>query len=148
MKYLRKIFENTTQDELQDLCDSYFPYLYDEGFEIRISTGRFNITVMNTQKHPESGHLIVTLGMPGPSSRFVPFSWDQVKDYYIPFLQILVRRYELILDPVQSSTNGYVGFNTEMGMKYLSLDQVINDKVERVLGCRIWNIHIRIVDKI
>lgn len=141
MKHLKPFNESkeNLQQEVKDFCDNSLVYLLDDGF---------NITVMNTQKHPESGHLIVTLGMPGPSSRFVPFSWDQVKDYYIPFLQILVRRYELILDPVQSSTNGYVGFNTEMGMKYLSLDQVINDKVERVLGCRIWNIHIRIVDKI
>lgn len=38
MKYLRKIFEDNTE-ELKDLCDSYFAYLYDEGFEVKISIG-------------------------------------------------------------------------------------------------------------
>jgi hypothetical protein len=82
MKYLKKIFENTTEDELQDLCDSYFPYLYDEGFEIRISTGILE-------------EMCIKIHKPNNDGPTYNFSWDQIKDYFIPFLQRLLTKVDL-----------------------------------------------------
>ncbi len=143
MKHIKPFNESVDNlvEELKDFCETSLAYLIDDGFNI-------SLQLRDKVKYPEKQHIIMTLGMPSNSSRFTLFSWNKVKDHFIPFLQMLVKRYELILDPVQSSTNGYIGFNTEIAMRYLSLDQVINDRVNQDFGCRIWNITIRIIDKI
>jgi len=145
MRYIKPFNENKEifVDELKDFCENHLAYLIDEGFNIT-AIERFN-------KLEGNQYIIVNLDIPGPSSRFVLFYWNYVKDHYIPFLQMLIRRYKLILDPDCKTPTGYVGFNTEMGMKYLSLDQVINDEVSQVFNCRIWgiaDITIRVIEKI
>ena len=85
------------------------------------------------------------MGLPANSEGYFKlFSWNDVKDSYIPFIQMLVRRYELL--PYNSKDHVY--FNTEMGLKYLSLEQVINDEIATEFGCRLWGINLQILDKI
>jgi hypothetical protein len=83
MKHLKPFNENIDNtEELQDLCDSYFAYLYDEGFEVNITTGLLDERCIKIHKPNSSG----------PTYKF---SWDDVKDYFIPFLQILLTKEDL-----------------------------------------------------
>ena len=140
MKHLRPFNESkeNLKDELQDFCETSLAYLYDEGFTI-------SITSRDKVKYPDKQHILVTLGVRMHSNEPNPwelYCWDDVKDYYIPFLQRLTRRYELLAYPA-----GYLAFNTERGVFYLPLEQVINDEVSQVFKCPMWGINIKILDK-
>lgn len=94
MKYLRKIFEDNTE-ELQDLCDSYFAYLYDEGFEIHI-------------EGQESWGYVIKIVKPTVERNFSingnqTFTWDEIKDYFIPFTQQLLKNHDLNPNPFAST---------------------------------------------
>jgi hypothetical protein len=146
MKHLKKFNENLQSDEveqLKDFCETSLAYLLDDGYNV-------SLFIRDKVKYPGKNHVIVSLGLPKyktPSSAldYGRFHWNDVKDYYIPFLQMLQRRYEL-----QSylGDTGYVCFNDEMGFRYLSLDKVINDRVGLEVGSRLWGINLKIVDKI
>jgi len=130
MKHLKRFNESLQSDEvdeLKDFCETSLAYLLDDGYQVSVS-------MRDKVKYPEKQHTIVSLGLKG-NMGYRLFDWNDVKDYFIPFLQMLVRRYELL--PVY--------FNTEDGFKYFSLEQVINDDVS--IGS-LWGININIVDKI
>jgi hypothetical protein len=147
MKHLKKFNESLQSDEideLKDFCETSLAYLLDEGYNVSVS-------MRDQVKYPEKQHTIVSLGLDSKYSEFQTFDWNDVKDYYIPFLQMLVRRYELLPYTTGDGRwkiefHGYVCFNTELGFRYLSLDQVINDSVGPY--CSLWGINLKIVDKI
>jgi hypothetical protein len=88
MKYLKKIFENdlysqVDSDELQDFCETYLAYLLDDT--------SFKIEVIDAEKW---NSYIIWLGKT-LNPRIQPFKWDDIKDYYIPFVTMLSREYDL-----------------------------------------------------
>jgi hypothetical protein len=143
MKHLKKFNESLQPDEvteLKDFCETSLAYLLDDGYNVSLSI----------REYPEKQHSrhifamsIVSLGLKGDMG-YRLFDWNDVKDYYIPFLQMLQRRYELLSYNDEGAS--YLQFNTELGFRYLSLDQVINDRVGPY--CRLWGINLKIVDKI
>jgi hypothetical protein len=141
MRYIKPFNENVDnfEEELRDFCETSLAYLLDEGYDIQVS-------LRDKVKYPEKQHILVTLGLRAKENTWLQdydlFFWDDVKDYYIPFLQMLVRRYELLAYPA-----GYLGFNTKRGVFYLSVEQVINDE-SQVFDCPMWGINIRILNKI
>jgi hypothetical protein len=85
---------------------------------------------------------MVTFGLPGQEDSEL-FYWNDVKNYYIPFLQMLERRYKLH----NFSVNGQVGevyFNTDTSYKFNKLEQVIEDNVENT---GLWGLGLMISDK-
>jgi hypothetical protein len=155
MKHLKRFNESLEPvevDELKDFCETSLAYLLDDGYNVSLS-------IRDQVKYPGKNHVIVSLGL--PEEKYVPglpysskFYWNDVKDYYIPFLQMLVRRYELL--PYKG--DGYVYFNTdlwfdqsgEIGFDYFSIDEVINDRVGGMdhIVTGLWAINLQIVDKI
>lgn len=99
MKYLKKIFENdlynqVEEDELMDFSQSYLSYLLDDT--------RFKLEVYESSKWDSYiiWLSIVLLKEDGP------FKWNEIKDYYIPFITMLSREYDLddkVLDQIGSS---------------------------------------------
>lgn len=87
MKYLKKIFESTTEEELQDLCDSYFAYLYDEGFEVKVEKD-----IVPVYDEPDIIVHTIKLCKPNDDGPAYKFSWNEIKDYFIPFLQRLLAK--------------------------------------------------------
>lgn len=144
MKHIKPFNENKDnfEEELRDFCETSLAYLLDEGYDI-------SVTLKDKVKYPEKKYVLVTLGLkdqesnPGHGCGWELYYWNDVKDYYIPFLQMLVRRYKL-----QAYPTGYLAFNTKRGVFYLPLEQVINDEVSQVFDCPMWGINIRILDKI
>ena len=146
MKHIKPFNESLLSDEvdeLKDFCETSLAYLLDDGYNVDVS-------IRNAVKYPGKNHVIVSLGLPTYSESglldYKRFHWNDVKDYYIPFLQMLVRRYELL--PYRGQ--GYVYFNGEMGFDYFSLDEVIDDTVSGMnhIGSSLWGINLKIVGKV
>jgi len=100
MKYLKKIFENdlysqVDEVELKDFCDTYLAYLLDDtSFKLEVYESFSNDSYIIWL----SKHLV--------DRRARPFKWDEIKDYYIPFVMMLSREYDLnteMIDQVGSS---------------------------------------------
>jgi hypothetical protein len=140
MKHIKTFNESKENlvEDLQDFCDTSLAYLYDEGYNV-------SVTLRDKVKFPDKQHLLVTLGLKAKENTWLQdydlFSWNDVKDYYIPFIQMLVRRYELLDYPA-----GDFAFNTERGIFYVPLEYIINDQVSQVFDCRIWGINLKILD--
>jgi hypothetical protein len=95
MKYLKKIFENdlyaqVDEVELKDFCETYLAYLLDDT--------SFKIEVIDTERSgAKSGYdsYIMWLGKTLVDRRIQAFHWNDIKDYYIPFVTMLSREYDL-----------------------------------------------------
>ena len=86
MKYLRKFNEGVSEEDIRDFCESSFAYLMDEGFTIKIFSDSRPFSTLR------SGEFNIWLQKDNAKSFF---KWDDVKDYYIPFLQLLNNRYDI-----------------------------------------------------
>ena len=86
MKHLRKFNESIDKDELKDFVESCLAYLLDEGFHVFIPRGV-----------SEDGTTAIWLAL---SNQYAlnrnGFTWDQIKDHYIPLLKLLSNRYDII----------------------------------------------------
>jgi hypothetical protein len=122
MKYI-KLFEDLFEDNLQDFCDNYLAYLKDEGFNVYINSA----VSMYGWKNGE-----ITISY--PSGSYNPFrninfmlddfSWDVVKDHFIPFLQMLYKEYNY-----DKSTDKIIFFTPNAKYITKSFDEVVNDKI-------------------
>ena len=94
MRYLKdyneaKFWRTVNLEPLKELCENSLIYLLDEDFELVFET--------RTVRFPE----VRTIGYNGETGvnisleSKVTHSWAEVKDYYIPFLQRLTRKYKL-----------------------------------------------------
>ena len=124
MKHLKKFNESLTTDEfeeLKDFCETSLAYLLDEDLDIS-----FRQNLYNTR---------VTLYIGDLSMLDHLFKWNDVKDYYIPFLQMLVRRYELgsKMNGVRSSSfMPQVYFDCEFSEEDTSPEDCINDNLGKI----------------
>jgi len=112
--------------ELQYFCENYLAYLLDEGFGIRVRHGsredRARIEFYKDDVHFPA-----------------PFNWNDVKDHYIPFYQMLSKEYEISTTSLfpQSMRNCSVKFEYRKPAKQLweteprwfTAQEIINDEV-------------------
>jgi hypothetical protein len=137
MRYLKKFNESVSKEDLQDFCESSLAYLMDEGFTVsimggddprtRLPSGQFNIFLQKEAREF--------------------FKWDDVKDYYIPFLKLLSNRYDIGTFVTEASEPS-VRFRYRKKSDYsfvnvnknFSLYRVINDNVFDSEGY--WKDHI------
>lgn len=90
MRYLKRYNENVGEEDLRDFCESSLAYLMDEGFTIKIY-GQRTLPYSSLPK----GQFNVWLQKNNGFTLNEFFKWDDVKDYYIPFLQLLSNRYDI-----------------------------------------------------
>ena len=85
MKHLRRYNESLDKDELEDFVESCLAYLLDEGFNVFIprSSGDDSVAIWLAISNQYS-------------TNSTSFTWDQIKDYYIPLLKLLSNRYDII----------------------------------------------------
>lgn len=86
MKYLKRFNESVSEEDLRDFCESSLAYLMDEGFTIKIYSND------DPRTRLPRGEFNIWLQKDNAKSFF---KWDDVKDYYIPFLRLLSNRYDI-----------------------------------------------------
>lgn len=86
MRFLKRFNEGVSEEDIRDFCESSFAYLMDEGFTIKIFSSERPFSSL------VKGEFNIWLQKDNAKSFF---KWDDVKDYYIPFLQLLDNRYDI-----------------------------------------------------
>ena len=88
MKHLKEFNESLNKEELQDFCDTYLAYLLDEGYSIEASEIGFGeyVLVLRNENRPTN--------VPIDSPELL-FTWEEVKDQFIPFLHMLSKQYTI-----------------------------------------------------
>ena len=128
MKHLKRYNESLTPDEVDDLkdfCEVNLAYLLDEDFIVDIDS-RFGTT----------GNVSFNL------KRELGFTWNEISDHFIPFLQRLSNKY-VIIDRIMISFQGTGTRDT------LPVESLINDNIGTALPSEtlIRSIFMRIVDE-
>lgn len=107
------------KEELEDFCDTHLAYLTDKNFEVEY-----------TEQY--GGHMTeVVIKTSGVTQIF---TWDEVKDHFIPFLHMLSKQYNLFnfhFEDFDCKNSEFVCFQTFMGSKYYySCEDVISDNID------------------
>jgi len=140
MRYLKRYNESVSEEDLRDFCESSMAYLMDEGFTIKIH-GQRTTPFSSLPK----GHFNIWLHK-NNATEF--FKWDEVKDYYIPFLQLLSNRYDIRNFEGKEDTTPTIRFRYRQKKDYsfvnvnkdFSYGRTINDNVFDSEGY--WKDHI------
>ena len=137
MKHLKKFNESLQPvevDELKDFCETYLAYLLDEGFVVDIKSAHRDLygNVITTSSLPAGVKVdyfmtyigmayTICLSIPKDSYSNERFNWSDIKDSFIPFLQLLSRRYKLV-----GRVNQVLVSSTD-GENYYSYDYLTKD---------------------
>ena len=97
MKYLKTFESIDLEKDLRDFCETYLAYLLDGDFQLDVIWMGHDYMV-----HPEDCYTInlIKLNDYGATG----FTWNEVKDSYIPFLHMLDKQYQ-IMDEGEDSRN-------------------------------------------
>lgn len=149
MKYLKLFEDNRAEVEkmcinvkfknkLNEFCDTYLAYLIDRGFTIQIKYNRDRNKVSGSIPR----FLIVISRFRNDRFRY-KFTWDDIKDEFIPFFDMLSREYN-ILDttfsvypknptPVIDYSRGTTYIFNELSITNKEiLDDKVSDKLEKM----------------
>lgn len=119
MKYIKiyEDFENESDieavlEKLQNYCDTYLAFLKDENYIIETKHYLYDIVIeiSKSSNNVKDGF----------------FRWNHIKDYLIPFIQILNEEYKL--SNITITDNKY----TE---RKITIDDVLNDTVKGLVMC-------------
>lgn len=146
MKHLRKFNENNINklDELKDFCESNLAFLLDDKIQISYSyyPNYARVSREMTKQENIMDVDIYKVQIKNIESVFDEVYWDDIKDYFIPFLERLSINYKLypwdknskhIYQPddyVIFSYNHFNGNYTATKSKSFTIDQVVNDKID------------------
>ncbi len=136
MKHLRKFNEGLSSneyEELKEFCESCLAYLLDEGFELEL-VDKYGRDSNDPSYEIDSDYFWIDLYGPVEDNYGVSYNWDQIKDYYIPFLKLVKARY-ILVDDERSHKGDKVYFKIQEGQdadtvfKNFTLEEVIDDKI-------------------
>jgi hypothetical protein len=135
MKHLRRYNESLTEDEVDELtefCETSLAYLLDDGYEVFVQR-EWNVGF----------HVIFKL------EDSEDFYWNDIKDYFIPFLQLLSRRYKFGIyaalgNSRRKGISGEVYINAD-NPSFYTVEQVINDENDTIEN--ISSINVKVIGK-
>jgi hypothetical protein len=133
MKHLRKFNEGLSFsefNELKEFTENCLVYLLDKDFEVKFSD-RLGNDESDSSFLVDSDYFWIDLCGPKDDesnwSLFrdsIDYSWDEVKDYYIPFIKLINNKYKLVSKiiyfKIADAENEFHNFNIE---------EVINDRI-------------------
>jgi hypothetical protein len=135
MKYLKRIFESTTTEELQDFCETNLAYLLDDGefdFPLEGSSSIFknNNVLVRDDVYGKKFNGIQYMIHIKKSKLGERFKWIDVKEHIIPFLHVLNREYRISRDKIDlhSVSHGTTAFIVDRVLKEQSPDRIYFDK--------------------
>ena len=134
MKHLKRFNEGLSSNEfneLKEFSENCFAYLLDEGFELEL-VDRNGRESNDPSFDEDAEYFWVDLYGPTENGDTISYSWDQIKDYYIPFLKLVQKRYtltdgdwnkDLVLFKIEE------GADVETAFKRFEVEDVIDDKI-------------------
>jgi hypothetical protein len=136
MKYLKKYNESVDNrvSELQEFCNSNLAYLIDDGFQVNCDYNNFT----SKDEIYIKFNKVATTSSNIDSEIFksILFNWDDVKDDYIPFYEVLSNKYDIIEEFL------LCGF---ILVRKITNEDILEDKVnEKIDNTLIHSIIIRI----
>ena len=97
MKYLKRFNEDlVNREELKDFCEMYLAYLVDDN--IKISVVQNNILYKNKGITREPICINIHVFMSYENNQAIFKTWGEVKDQFIPFIQMLDNNYNIAYD--------------------------------------------------
>lgn len=143
MKYLRGIFESIVpefMEELKDFCESNLIYLIDDGFTLEF------VDTTESSHKKDFGGITVRISkyssgrndLIGDYKQFSYFNWNDIKDYYIPFLIRISNEYKIFDKCLISLEYG--------GAQLISYNDLLRDRID--LDKSIKSISIKVADKL
>jgi hypothetical protein len=144
MKHLRRFNESLSSneyDELKEFCENCLAYLLDEGFELEL-VDRYGRESNDSSYEIDSDYSWIDLYGPwgepdvhGEQTK-ASFSWNEVKDYYIPFIQLLKTRYVLVDSEGEAGDLEDLvyfkiaeGADVDVAFRNFTIEDVIDDKI-------------------
>ena len=128
MRYLKKfslIKESIDLDQLKEFSDGYLAYLLDDGFETSCWRSFGGLVPSIT--------LMIDLKV-NITTRSQRFSWDEIKDHFIPFLTMLQQNYKLKSgQPVRIDGFGRLGYGFSQYYNLNSLEDLQLDEIGRIM---------------
>ena len=129
-----QINESLSQtEEIKDFCDTHLAYLTDDNFSINYAE-HYGGNVTELTIKTLIGGRNVSLRERRKKRKTQIFTWDDVKDHFIPFLYMLSKEYKLFnfhVEDYDCKNNEFICFQTFMGSKhYYSYEDVISDNID------------------
>lgn len=123
MKYLKKFNEsnNTSEklsilDEIKKFCELYLVYLLDDGFELDYSD--------NDDEYDDDYELLeIYLYKIHDDHENTGFTWNSIKDHYIPFLTLLIEKFD-----IQDKISLYDKDRNPLTVQHIDINKIINDE--------------------
>jgi hypothetical protein len=91
MKYLKLFNESIDKENLTDLCDMCLAYLMDDGYEYEIQEWNW----LDYKVIKFDNKLIENKSYYWPNRYENMFKWSDIKNHFIPFLEMLSRQYRI-----------------------------------------------------
>lgn len=139
MNTLKRFNENLSHDEindLKDLCDAHFAYLYDEGYIVNVENKVDEFGHDGRVKIPYT-HIDFRKGNESSDA----FTWSDIKDYFIPFAENLYSEYPLAVITFRKKEN-YARFNLGWVYKEYHIEDIVADTIKQDLKIREISIRI------
>lgn len=136
MKYLKKFNENNNKEELIQFCNDYLSYLLDDDayeYIIEQPAPIFEISYEITLKRKDNDK----------------FDWDDIKDYFIPFTNVLNDEFyliEIIFYKDYGTPSYYTGIKTK-NSDTIDIDTILNDSLSEKEKDYITEITLTLNDK-
>ena len=119
MKYLKSFNEDLiNREELKDFCEMYLAYLIDDNIKISV--------IQNTI-HPQKGsierdsiNIIIQGFMSYENNKAIFKTWGEIKNHFIPFIQMLDNNYNIDNDKS-------ISFPNAVDYRIFTKDEIIND---------------------
>lgn len=119
MKYLKSFNENKINfiDNLKSFCDNHLAFLIDNGFIVRTHSKKNDYCIEIIKGWSDGRFISVT-----------DFTWDEIKDDFIPFFEMLSNKY--IIDDCNFRGDMETLNTREIS---ISLNDILDDKVDDIL---------------
>jgi hypothetical protein len=130
MKYIRKFNESITTD-IQEFCNNNLAYLIDDGYRIIYRSTGFSEEYW-TMGSINDNIDYTSVNITKVDSRMSNFTWHDVRDEFIPFINILSRNYTIssIKFKYNITRNGRMKSKSIVASKHVKLSDIINDRIE------------------
>ena len=133
MKHLKRFNENNNEEDLKDFCETHLAYLLDDN--------NFELNVDSFNDHTQGGIYRGQIRIENNEG----FKWDDIKDYFIPFLIQLdkIRGHQIKIGGEKLVFIHTTTYN--LGWTKLPFDDLVNDRT--TLRNMYWDkIHIELKD--